>query len=111
MDIEQLKLVLETLQSVGHEAGSLATLWLWLKFSGGLLQLAFWAAVIVGVAHAIARAARHLEGDARYERFLREMRGTLGTGTSGVMTDDEYGRTTAMLRQLAEEHRAKKAAN
>jgi hypothetical protein len=107
MDIEQLKLVLETLQSVGHEAGSLVTLWLWLKFGAATLQALLWGAVIVGVAHAIARGWRALEGDSRADRFLRDMRCVLGTGTSGCLTDAEYARTTSLLRQLADEHRAK----
>jgi hypothetical protein len=32
MEIEQLKLILETLQGLGHEAGNLAVLYLWLQF-------------------------------------------------------------------------------
>jgi hypothetical protein len=108
MDIEQLKLILETLQSVGHEASSLTMLWMWLKFGAAILNVVFWGIIIVGVAHAIGRAWRALEGDTRADRFLRDMRDVLGTGTGGCLTEVEYDRTTSLLRRLAEEYRAQK---
>ena len=108
MDIEQLKLVLETLQSVGHEASTLAVLWMWLKFGASLLHTLFWGAVIVGVAHAIRKAWLALECDRKSEAFMREMRDTLGTGTSGCLTDGEFSSTSTKLRELAHAYRATK---
>lgn len=104
MDIEQLKLVLETLQSVGHDAASLAVLWMWLKFGASVLNVVFWGAVVFAVVFAIIRAIMIGTGAERTDEFLREMRGLLNTGTSGYMTDSERDRTLALLRRLAEEH-------
>ncbi len=108
MDIEQLKLVLDTLKSVGHEAGSLAVLWLWLKFGAIAFSHIFWGVVVFSAAWTIVRLVRSQSDQENYEHFLREMRDTLGTGTGGCMTSVEYQRTTTLLRQMALDHRAQK---
>lgn len=107
MDIEQLKLVLEALQSVGHEAGSLAWLWMWLKFAGGVTQTVLWGLVIVGVAYTIGYAIRVSEGDHRSSRFISSMRDMLGVGSHGYLTEAEREATQAAIRRLVEEHVAK----
>ena len=48
MDIEQLKLILETLQGLGHEAGNLAVLYLWLHISGSVLTSITIVSIFVG---------------------------------------------------------------
>jgi hypothetical protein len=62
MEIEQLKLILETLQGVGHEAGNLAVLYLWLKFAGGVLTNLTLASVFIGLFYVIYRAIRMSQG-------------------------------------------------
>ena len=108
MDIEQLKLVLETLQSVGHEASTLAVLWMWLKFGAAILHTLFWGLVVVGVVYAIRSGWLALECEHKAEDFMREMRDTLGTGTSGHLTHAEFASTSAKLRELARAHRETK---
>lgn len=103
MDIEQLKLVLETVSSLGQETASFAKLWLWLKFFGQLLPALFYTAAAVAVVVLLLKfwyRFEHASGDA----FLREMRDALGTGTPGNLADHERHRTTALLRELAFEH-------
>lgn len=108
MDIEQLKLVLETLQSVSHDASSLAVLWLWLKFGAIVFSHVFWGAIVVSLVWLIVRVVRAQSSEQDYDRFLREMRDILGTGTGGVLTEPEFSSTSARLRQLALEAQQQK---
>lgn len=110
MDIEQLKLVLEMLQSVSHDASSLVILWLWLKFGSGVLNVVGVLLGVLGVVGIIAYIVRVNEGDAQAQRFLRNMRDTLGIGSSGYLTDDERERTQDVLRQMALDRRAQKTS-
>ena len=105
MDIEQLKLVLETLQSVSHDASSLAILWLWLKFGAVAFSHLFWGTIVVGAVWLLTRLIRQQMDAEKYEHFLRDMRDTLGTGTDGCMTAAEFSRTSAKLRELADAYR------
>lgn len=108
MDIEQLKLVLETLQSVSHDASSLAMLWLWLKFGAVAFSHLFWGTVVACAVWLLVRVIRQQSDSERYEFFLRDMRDTLGTGTGGCMTPAEFSRTSAKLRELADAYRSSK---
>jgi len=105
MEIEQLKLILETLQGVGHEAGNLAGLYLWLQFAGGVLTNLCIAAAVLGAAYFGYRAIRVGYGADTYDAFFRDMRNQLFPGTGGYLTDDERQRTMAALRQLVAKHR------
>jgi len=104
MDIEQLKLVLETLQSVSHDASSIAVLWLWLKFGTHIAAQLFWAVVVCVAVYGIFRTVRMLHGVDGTDTFLREMRDLLQTGTGGVLTDRERHETQTALRNLAHEY-------
>jgi len=105
MEIEQLKLILETLQGVGHEAVNLALLYLWLQFAGGVLtNLAFMGA-FVGIAYIVYKAIRMSQGHDEADAFFRNMREQLGTGTGGHLTDHERHRTIAVLHQLVAKHK------
>jgi hypothetical protein len=107
MEIEQLKLILETLQGVGHEAGSLAGLYLWLQFAGSAVASLSIAGVAVGAAYLGYRSIRVGYGADACDAFFREMRNQLVTGSYGHLTDDERQRTMAALRQLVAEHKEK----
>jgi hypothetical protein len=86
MEIEQLKLILETLQGVGHEAGNLAALYLWLQFAGSVFTNLSFVGVFVGIGYAIYK---------------------LNIGTGGYLTDHEHQRTIAKLHQLVAEAKLK----
>jgi hypothetical protein len=107
MEIEQLKLILETLQGVGHEAGNLAVLYLWLHFVGGVLTNISIVGVFVGLFYFIYRAIRMSQGHDANDVFLREMRDQLNTGTGGHLTDHERQRTMSAIHALVAEKRAK----
>jgi hypothetical protein len=105
MEIEQLKLILETLQGVGHEAGNLAVLYLWLQFAGGVLTHLSIMGASLGIAYFIYKAVRISQGYDESEAFLCEMRDQLGTGVRGVLSGEERQRTMAALRQLVAKHK------
>jgi hypothetical protein len=107
MEIEQLKLILETLQGVGQEAGNLAVLYLWLQFIGGVLTNLSVIGIFLGLFYFIYRAIRMSQGYDQAEDFLRNMRDQLGTGTGGHLTDHERHRTIAVLHELVAKHKEK----
>jgi hypothetical protein len=107
MDIEQLKLILETLQGVGHEAGNLAVLYLWLQFGSAAIANLCIAAAVLGAAYTGYRAVRACYDADASDSFLRDMRNQLLTGTYGHLTDDERHQTMAAIRALVAEKRAK----
>jgi hypothetical protein len=105
MDIEQLKLILETLQGVGQEAGNLAVLYLWLQFIGGVLTNLSVIGIFLGLFYFIYRAVWMSSGHDESAAFLREMRDQLGTGTEGPLTGNERQRTMTVLRKLVAKHK------
>jgi hypothetical protein len=107
MEIEQLKLILETLQGLGHEAGNLAVLYLWLHFAGSVLTSISLVSIFGGLFYFIYRAVRMSYGYDEADVFLREMRDQLGTGIHGRLTDDERQRTLTALRKLVAKHKEK----
>lgn len=109
MEIEQLKLILETLQGLGHEAGSLAVLYLWLQFIGGVLTNLSVLGIFLGLFYFIYRAFSMSQGHDGAEAFLRDMRDQLGTGTEGPLTGNERQRTISALRKLAAKEKHEKA--
>lgn len=111
MDIEQLKIVLETLRGIGQDAGNIAVLWMWLKFGASALSSLAMGLTVVGVVWFITRTVIVLNGNDECEVFMREMRGTLGTGTSGVLTSEERIRTETAIRNLVKEHLKNNSSN
>jgi hypothetical protein len=107
MEIEQLKLILETLQGVGHEAGNLAVLYLWLQFAGGVLTNLSIMGAFLGMTYIIYKAIIMSQGHDETETFLCEMRDQLGTGVRGVLSSEERQRTMTALRQLVAKHKEK----
>jgi hypothetical protein len=111
MDIEQLKIVLETLRGIGQDAGNIAVLWMWLKFGASVLSSLAMGLTVVGVVWFISRAVILLNGNEECEIFVREMRGMLGTGTSGCLTPNERTRTQEAIRTLVNEHLKNNSSN
>jgi len=105
MEIEQLKLILETLQGVGHEAGNLAVLYLWLQFAATTIGHLLFAAFLGVAAYLIYKGIRMGTGADVCEQFIREMRDQLGTGIHGTLTTDERNRTMTALRKLVAKHK------
>ena len=107
MEIEQLKLILETLQGVGHEAGNLAVLYLWLQFAGGALTNLSIMGACVGIVYFVYKGIVISQGHDETEAFLCEMRDQLGTGVRGVLSREERHQTMTALRKLVAKHKDK----
>ena len=107
MEIEQLKLILETLRGVGHEAGNLAVLHLWLKFAGGVLTNISLVGIFLGLFYFIYRGIKMGMGAESTDQFFRDMRHQLNTGTPGILTEEERQRTIAALRKLVAKEKEK----
>ena len=105
MEIEQLKLILETLQGVGHEAGNLAVLYLWLQFAGGVLKNLSIMGALLGMTYIVYKAIMVSQGHDETEMFLCEMRDQLGVGSRGILTKTERFSTMTALRQLVAKHK------
>ena len=109
MEIEQLKLILETIQGVGQEAGSLAMLYLWLQFGSAAVTNLCIAAAVLGAAYIGYRGIRVGYGVDAYDSFLRDMRNQLFPGAGGYLTDEDRHRTMAALRQLVAKNKEKQS--
>ena len=107
MEIEQLKLILETLQGVGQEAPSLAVLYLWLKFGATALGHLSLAGGVAGIAYIVYRSIMLVIGSDSTDQFFRDMRNQLHTGTPGTLTEEERQRTITALRQLVAKEKEK----
>ena len=104
MNIEELKMILETINATTGLAKDMGTTWIWLhygfKLLDGLAMLIGSAVVIYGV----YKIARTMNSDCIDTVFMRQCRDKLNTGSGGCMTDGEYYRTTAYIMELVDKH-------
>jgi hypothetical protein len=100
MDIEQLKLILETVQGITGDAKSAAIWWMALHYGLQILNHLLVAGVIITVVLLIVRTIRHHDDD---EKFITEMRNAMRLGY-GYLGLDERMRTHAAIRKLVSKH-------
>ena len=97
MDIEHLKLILETVSSVSGDAAAIAISYIVfeniLPFVGWMLFLFMVYKFGVMLINKIPNTDD--------ESFFKEMRDTLRTGTSGALADHEKSATINKLKELA----------
>jgi hypothetical protein len=102
MDIEQLKLILETVQGITGDAKTAAIWWMALHYGLQILNHLLVAGVVITVAIIVARTVMHFEED---EKFIREMRDVLGFGW-GYLCSSDRAKTHAVIRNLVATHKA-----
>lgn len=100
MDIEQLKLILETVQGIAGDAKTTAIWWMALHYGLYILNNLLVAGVIVTVAVIIARTIMYYNDD---EKFIKEMRDNMGLGYGYLDTTDRRKTHTA-IRKLVAKH-------
>ena len=105
MDIEQLKLILETIQNVSGEASRITLYWLALKAALPLLVHGLWACVVISLAYLISTIITRLNTSVE---FMREMRDLFRIGCPGMLSDIQARSTQAILRKLASEYVSRK---
>ena len=104
MNIEELKMILETINATTGLAKDMGTTWIWLHYGLKLLE---GLAILVGIAmviYGIYSIARTMNSDCIDTVFMRQCRDKLNTGSGGCMTDGEYYRTTAKIMELVDKH-------
>ena len=101
MNIEELKLVLETIRSLTGDASTAAYWYFGLEFAKFVLGWLVGAGVVLTIAQTIAKA----NGVGVDEAFMRECRDALGTGCRGGLTVTERYDTQQAIRKLIKERK------
>jgi len=96
MNIEELKLVLETIRSLTGDASIAAYAYFGLEFVKSVIGWAVGAWVALTLIQTIGRVSGVDEDTA----FMRECRNELRTGTGGELTRNERKDTQAAIRKL-----------
>jgi hypothetical protein len=99
MNIEELKLILETIRSLSGDASTAAYWYFGLEFAKYVLGWLVSAGVVLTITRTIAVA----NGVGADEAFMRECRDALGTGCRGELTDNERAATQQAIRKLIQE--------
>ena len=94
MDIEQLKLILETVRGVSGDAQIVAVCWILID---KLLPAICWMAVFGVLVWKFPHFVKLFCGS---DKFMIWARDQLGTGSSGYLADHERERTEDRLREL-----------
>ena len=99
MNIEELKLVLETIRTLSGDASTAAYWYFGLEFAKFVLGWLVGAGVVLTLIKTIAMA----NGVGADEAFMRECREALGTGCRGPLIEDERAATQQAIRKLIQE--------
>jgi hypothetical protein len=101
MNIEELKLILDTIRSLSGDASTAAYWYFGLEFVKFVLG---WL-VSAGVALTIIKTIAKANGIGAAEAFMRECRDALCIGCHGVLVEDERAETQRVIRQLIQERK------
>ena len=97
MDIEQLKLVLETIQHTTDGAKNFGVWWIALHYGQKVLEGLFITFCVWGVAWGVIKAIT-ISCTPVDSLRLQNLRDTMRIGSRGVVTDDEYDRMRDKIR-------------
>lgn len=100
MNIEELKLVLETIRSLSGDASTAAYWYFGLEFAKYVLGWLVSAGVILTMILTITRTITVANGVGADEAFMRECRDELRIGCRGALVEDERRATQAAIRKL-----------
>ncbi len=97
MDIEQLKLIIETVKSVSGDAQSVAIWWLILD---KLVPVIVWLLVGVGIYKVCNKIINEIRNESDNERRMNELRDILCPGCGGYICNRDYQKMLAKIREL-----------
>ena len=109
MNIEELKMILETINATTGLAKDMGTTWIWLHYGFKLLSGLMVVAGVAVVVYGIYITTKTCMVEVKDTPFMRQCRDKLKTGSLGGMTDGEYYRTTAKIMELVDKHIQEKA--
>ncbi len=98
MDIEQLKLVLETIQHTTDGAKNFGVWWIALHYGQKVLEGLFITSCVWGVAWGVIKAITISCSAGDDSRRLQNLRDTMRIGSPGAVTDGEYDRMRDKIR-------------
>ncbi len=99
MNIEELKLVLDTIRQLSGDASTAAYVYFGLEFAKFVIGWAVGAWLMFTVIKTVAKTAG-VDAD---EAFMRECRDALRIGSRGHLADVERAETQRVIRQLIKE--------
>ena len=99
MNIEELKLVLDTIKSLSGDASGAAYWYFGLEFAKFVLGWFVGAGVALTTIKTVAKAS----GIGADEAFMRECRDALRIGCRGGLVEDERAETQRVIRRLIQE--------
>lgn len=104
MNIEELKMVLETINNTTGLAKGFGTTWVWLHYGLKVFDSVLAVACILGVVYAIYRMVVFINGGNENETFIRRCRDRLRIGSPGMLTNEEAERVRIKLSELIDKH-------
>ena len=107
MNIEELKLVLDTIRQLSGDASTAAYAYFGLEFAKFVIGWAVGAWVVFTAIKMVIK----LNTDDQDETFMRECRDALRIGSRGHLGATERFETQRVIRQMIQEQNAKKRAN
>jgi hypothetical protein len=104
MDIEQLKLVLETVQHTTDGAKSFGVWWIALHYCQKILEGIFIVACVWGVTWGIIKAITMSTNNSDDTHRLQGLREMMRIGSAGIVTPSEYDQMRDKIRSLMEQN-------
>lgn len=104
MNIDELKMILETINSTTGLAKDFGTTWVWLHYGFKVFEALLVVVCILGGIYGIHRMIAHSSSCSVNEAFLRRCRDRLRIGSPGSFTDEEAERVRIKLSQLIDKH-------
>ena len=101
MNIEELKLILDTIKSLSGDASTAAYWYFGLEFAKFVLLTVGGLGASCWVVHKICQA----NGVGADEAFMRECRDALSIGCRGGLVEDERAETQRVIRKLIQERK------
>lgn len=104
MNIDELKMILETINSTTGLAKDFGTTWIWLHYGFKVFDMLVLLLVVAVICYVIYRCVLAINGGGDQERFLRQCRDRLRIGSPGGMTDGEWVELRMKLTELIDRH-------
>lgn len=98
MEIEQLKLILETLQHTTDGAKDFGIWWIALHYGEKVLNGLFMVVCVCGIAWGVCKAILISSGSSEDTRRLQHLRDLMRVGSPGAVTDGEFDRMREKIR-------------
>lgn len=104
MNLEELKLVLETINNTTGLAKDFGTTWMWLHYGLKVFDAVMVVFCILGVIYGIYRMIVYTTEGSAHDVFMRRCRDRLRIGSPGILTEGEAAQVRNKLSELIDKH-------